>query len=489
MNMSDTLNRLISIVGKDRVVENPEFTSDTAGYKAVKESMQPEFLVKPSNTEQVQKIVKMANESATPIIPVSSRGPHKTGGVSASAPGAVVVDLSGMNKILKVNRRHRLALIQPGVTWDQLAVELAENGLRIPQPLLPKRGKSVIASLLDREPLLSPKYQWNMTEPLRSMEIVFGTGDIVYSGMGGHRGEKEENWENGEIPVTNAGPHQFDFIKMVTASQGTFGIVTWASVRVEAAATAEKPVFAEAASLDSLSDYIYKNLKFRFGDEVCLFNRKAMASILSGKGDTVSLYDSKLSNWTAMINIKWGALRAKEKVEVQEADVLDIAQENGLIPSASVAGLPSAEVSRKVLALPAEENWKDRKTGKSKEIFFLSTLDKIPGQLKAASSLADKYGYAFSECPVYIQPLHQGTAAHCHIVLPVTGNEAESEEFAALYRDLSKELMNAGAFYSRPYGIWADLVYDRNAQNTILNNKMKDIFDPEHIMNPGKLCF
>jgi FAD/FMN-containing dehydrogenase len=53
----------------------------------------------------------------------------------------------------------------------------------------------------------------------------------------------------------------------------------------------------------------------------------------------------------------------------------------------------------------------------------------------------------------------------------------------------SQELMKQGAFFSRPYGIWADMAFNRDAQTTIVLNKIKKIFDPNGIMNPGKLCF
>jgi hypothetical protein len=52
-----------------------------------------------------------------------------------------------------------------------------------------------IASLLEREPVMSPRYQWNLLEPLRSLEIVWGNGDKFYSGSGTFRGEKEEDWQ------------------------------------------------------------------------------------------------------------------------------------------------------------------------------------------------------------------------------------------------------------------------------------------------------
>ena len=50
-------------------------------------------------------------------------------------------------------------------------------------------------------------------------------------------------------------------------------------------------------------------------------------------------------------------------------------------------------------------------------------------------------------------------------------------------------LANAGAFFSRPYGPWADIAFGRCPDTVITLRKLKDIFDPNGIMNPGKLCF
>lgn len=484
--MGDTLNRLVSIFGQENVDEKPDFSSFTVGFKTSGKNLTPDFRVYPDNAGQVQELVKLAKELSLPLIPVSSEAPHRSGGVNPDIPGSIIVDLSRMKKILHVDRRSRLALIEPGVTWEELTDELSRHGLRIPHPLLPKKGKSVIASLLDREPLLSPKFQWNMNEPLRSMEIIWGSGDKIYSGMGGHRGDTKEAWEKGTIPVTNAGPHQFDFIKMLTASQGTFGIVTWASVKVEVAAKEEKPLFFEGASLDDLTDFLYKTLKFRFGDEVCVLNRKALATIISSES---SRSGSAPAPWTALVNVKWGALRAAEKVAAQEEDINDIAQETGLVPSHTAAGLPGVQAVRKLFSLSGNTEWKKDRGESVKEIFFLTTLDRVSAQLKKAAEVADKFGYPFSDCPVYLQPLHQGTALHCHISLPVPEGQESTGEFRAFYETLSRELFTAGAFYSRPYGIWSNLVYDGNTQHTVLTKKMKDIFDPANIMNPGKLCF
>ena len=58
-----------------------------------------------------------------------------------------------------------------------------------------------------------------------------------------------------------------------------------------------------------------------------------------------------------------------------------------------------------------------------------------------------------------------------------------------LYRKASEELIGQGAYFSRPYGMWANMVYNRDTQGTIALRKIKQIFDPKNVMNPGKLCF
>lgn len=59
----------------------------------------------------------------------------------------------------------------------------------------------------------------------------------------------------------------------------------------------------------------------------------------------------------------------------------------------------------------------------------------------------------------------------------------------AVHTQIGERLIGQGAYFSRPYGSWADLVYNRDAQSTMLLRKIKGIFDPNNVMNPGKLCF
>jgi hypothetical protein len=67
-------------------------------------------------------------------------------------------------------------------------------------------------------------------------------------------------------------------------------------------------------------------------------------------------------------------------------------------------------------------------------------------------------------------------------------DEADRENIGDLYEDLSSRLLTDGAFFTRPYGKWADMVYRRATSYTEALKELKKVFDPNNILNPGKLC-
>ena len=57
-----------------------------------------------------------------------------------------------------------------------------------------------------------------------------------------------------------------------------------------------------------------------------------------------------------------------------------------------------------------------------------------------------------------------------------------------LFVAASEALAGMGAYYSRPYGIWSRLQLNKDAQSAGVIQKLKGIFDPNQVLNPGKLC-
>ncbi len=184
--------RLVDIVGEGGVSGEAAVLSAYApGSKEL-----PVLVVRPSTAAQVGELVKLANEVDLNLVPVSSGPPHVSG-ASRPMAGAVMVDLSGMDKIIRKERRNKVAMIEPGVTFGQLKEAVDSLGLRMLTPLLPRTTKSVLASELEREPITTPKYHWDMNDPLLCTEVWFGSGSSSEPARPRAREPSNNSWPRG----------------------------------------------------------------------------------------------------------------------------------------------------------------------------------------------------------------------------------------------------------------------------------------------------
>ena len=275
--------KLAEIVGAGNIdAENStleEYSRDMSFVNAIK----PGCIVKPKTMADIEAIVKLANETLTPLVPVSSGSPHFRGDTVPSIGGAVIVDLSGMKKIVKVDRTNRVAMFEPGVTFNELIPAVAKEGLRLNMPLLPRISKSVTGSLLEREPVVMPKYHWDIGDPLACVEVIFGTGDMFRTGAAAGPGTLEEQWAAGGAQKEAAGPSAFSLYRVIQGAQGTMGIVTWASVRCELVPGLEEPFLIGSSNLDKILEMIHWLIRLRLVNECFVLNNTNMAAIMAEK--------------------------------------------------------------------------------------------------------------------------------------------------------------------------------------------------------------
>ena len=101
-----------------------------------------------------------------------------------------------------------------------------------------------------------------------------------------------------------------------------------------------------------------------------------------------------------------------------------------------------------------------------------------------------RYGYPIADIGMYIQPIEHNRACQMEFTFFYDPDDAaEKAVIGALYREAAQALMNEGAFFSRPYGELAPMVYDRAASYTMALKRVKKVFDPKNIMNPGQSLF
>jgi FAD/FMN-containing dehydrogenase len=486
--MKDITDVLAALVGRDNVAADPASLEEHAQDESFVARLTPWAVVRPGCAEEVRQVVAWANDTATPLVPVSSGGPHFHGDTVPSAPGAVMLDLRRLDEVLRVDRRNRMAVVEPGVTYPQLQAALAEEGMRVTQPLYPRANKSVVASLLERQPTLIPRYNFHLPEPLRSCGVVWGNGDVMFTGEAGSGPlSLEAQWQGGLVQADPKGPGQTDFFRLLTGAQGTMGVVTWAAVKCELLPAAHEYVFAAAAELDELVDFTYRLDRIRLGDEVLVVNDAYLARLLAASGAAVDA--DALPTWTLILGLGGREHFAAERVAVQKKDAVALAGEFGLTLQPSIPGASTDDIAA-ALAGYCATPWKLAAEGACADVLFVATLEEAPAFVEIAHIVADRHGYAAEDVGVYIQPQHQGVTHHVEFSLPYEASVAAArDDMKDLADDLAAYLMAAGAYFSRPYGAWAQPVYNRDAAAKDALRKVKAIFDPAGVLNPGKLCF
>jgi hypothetical protein len=483
--------RLVTIVGPDKVINEPQVLQAYSRDMSFVNPVRPAYVVTPNKADEVQKIIQLANDTQTPLVPVSSGPPHFRGDTVPGTGGAVIVDLSQMKKVIFVDRARRVAMVEPGVTFDELIPAVNKEGLRLNMPLLPRKCKSVAGSILEREPVIMPKYQWDISDPLACAGLFFGTGDEFRTGQAAGPGTIEEQWAVGGVQKSPYGPGTGSWHRLIQGAQGTMGIVTWISMRCEILPSIEEPFVVGSSNLDSLIELTSWLIRLRNVNECFILNNTNLAAIFAKNYPTEyqNLKDN-LPAWTLLYNLAGYEYFPEERIRAYIKEINDLTQRLRIEAVKTVGGVSANEILKAIQQPSGEPYWKLRYKGACQDIFFLTICDKLEGQIGVMNNLADKAGYGASNLGIYIQPVVQGTSCHCEFNLFFdSGNPIESDRVKTLSASATKELMARGAFFSRPYGENTGMIVNRDAATVAVLHKFKKIFDPNNVMNPGKAGF
>lgn len=172
--------------------------------------------VAPDGVEQVQQVMRIANQYKIPIYPISTGKDLGYGGSAPVFSGSVVLDLKRMNRILEVNEKGAYALVEPGVSYFDLYRYIQERGIKLWVDIPDPGWGSPVGNSLDRGGgYLMANYR-NHFDSHCGMEVVLANGEIVRTGMGAMPGAK--TWQEYK---TGFGPWVDGIF-----SQSNFGVVT-----------------------------------------------------------------------------------------------------------------------------------------------------------------------------------------------------------------------------------------------------------------------
>jgi hypothetical protein len=485
MNARD---ELLKIVGVENFFDKPEVLQRYSKDFSLVPPGMPNYVVKPKDAQEIQRIIQFANEHLIPIVPISSWVHFQ--GSTIPKQGGIGLDLTRMNRILEVDEFNRRVRIEAGVTWGQLTDELEKRGFRMIMPFLPHSQRSVVTDYLEREVTTNTVYDYG--EPLQSMEVVWPTGEIFRMGSASVNGYPDSK-SKGANP---SGPG-IDFYRFLQGAQGPMGVVTWSNLKIESIPKKDKIFFAPVNNLSYAMEFLYRILPRRVGQECLLLNNVDLATVIAEDwpGEFEKLRQT-LPHWTLILVLSGLMRRPEEKITYEEDALSEILKnEFKDMPLAdNLPGFPG--LGRKILSLlrrPWPQDltyWKNRYKGGCQSLFFITRPVYVKKFIDKVKEIAAVHDYSMNDIGSYLQPIEHNRACHLEFnFFYDPANPLEIERVRKLCRDAAVDLLNEGAFFSRPYGELAPILYERAAGYTMILKRVKKVFDPNNIMNPGNLCF
>jgi glycolate oxidase len=223
----DVLARLAAALGDAVVTDGPVLDTvreDRSGWVSEHPAL---AVVHAASVGDVQQVLRLATETRTPVVPRGA-GTGLAGGAIASR-GAIVLDLTRMDRILEIDDVDELAVVEAGVLNGELDRAARERGLwYAPDPA--SRAISSIGGNIATNAggLLCAKYGVTR-ESVLGLAVVMADGTLLRTG---HR--------------TVKGVTGYDLTALLTGSEGTLGVIVEATVRLRPLVPGETHTVAAA---------------------------------------------------------------------------------------------------------------------------------------------------------------------------------------------------------------------------------------------------
>lgn len=167
----------------------------------------PAVVVRPTDADQVAAAVRIAAAHRVPVVPQGART-GLAGGANAT-DGALVLSLTGMDRILEIDPANRIAVVQPGVVNAILARELAGHGLRFPPDPSSWESSTIGGNVSTNAGGMCCVKYGVTSEHVLGLEVVLASGERLRTGR--------------RTPKGVAG---YDLTRLFVGAEGTLGVIT-----------------------------------------------------------------------------------------------------------------------------------------------------------------------------------------------------------------------------------------------------------------------
>jgi len=456
--LKSLVESLSSIVGdehvKSDIVDRYCYSMDASFYRAV-----PDVVVFPQTTEQVSEVMRFANANGVPVTP---RG-AATGLCGGAVPlkGGIVLDLTKMNKILEIDLDNLCVRVESGVIQNQLNEELEPHGFFFP-PSPGSKKMCTIGGMISTNAGGMRAVKYGVTRNfVLGLKVVLASGEVLDLG--------------GKTLKRSLG---LDLIQLFVGTEGTLGVITEALLRILPLPEETAVIVAPFSDIGDAARAVNSVLRRTIPAAIEIMDRGIIRAV------NAYMPELNLPEVDALLYFEAGGTR--EEVEKQTELIVETCKKHGargiqwtsdplekqrLWQGREAAGGAIMNLDRRLVRVYEAED-------------VCVPISKMPEMIKRFREISEKYGI-----PVCLYG-HAGDGnVHSGVLIDVRSEE-EWHKLRALTREVYEAAISLGGNVSAEHGVgvlraeWMEKIHGLGLEYI---KKIKRVFDPRGILNPGKL--
>jgi len=418
----------------------------------------PHLVVLPGTREELIAIVRLLAALDVPFVPRGA-GTGLSGGALADE-GTVLIVLTRLNRIVRIDRANRLAVVEPGVVNAKLSAATTPLGLHYaPDPS--SQTACTIGGNVAENAGGPHCLKYGVTaNHILALEVLLADGSLVELGSAGG-----ESW----------GP---DLVGVFVGSEGTFGIATRITVRLTPVPRAVRTLLADFTSIRTAGE--------------------GVSAIIAAGIVPAALEMMDQSCIRAVEDSVYAAGYPRDAAAILLAEI-DGRNTDAVVAEAdAVADLLRAAGARSVRTAASEAERERLWQGRKKAFGAMGRLSRdlvvqdavvprsaLPDVLEAIGGIAQRYGLVVSNV------FHAGDGnLHPNISFDAT-NPALKQRVEAASAEIMSTCIAAGGTITGEHGVGLDklrymsLIFDAESLGAM--QALRRVFDPEERVNPGKV--
>lgn len=447
---------LEKIVGQE-YISDADLDRVVHSYDATKQRAMPDVVIRPNSAQEVSGVLKLANEKRIPVYPRGAAS-GLTGG-AVPLHGGIALDMTRMNRIIEIDEANLMATVEPGVVVADFQKEVEKHGLLYPPDPASNSFATMGGAVAECAGGLRGMKYGVTRDYVMALELVLPTGEIIQAGS-----------------KTLKSVTGYDIMDLFIGSEGTLGIFTKITVKLVPPPEKVETLLAFFSSIgdatNTVSEIIASKIVPRaleFVDEECIRAVNVYTGFEVPEGTrALLLIEVDGSEETALRDAKrvMGICNDNSAFEVNKAETAEEIDELWTI---------RRSISPSLYAISKGKVNEDICVPRSHLTTMLARIEEI----------AEKYGLLVANFG------HAGDGnIHMNILIdPDVQDEVERSEAAA--KEIFTEVVNLDGTLSGEHGIGNTkakyLDIEIKPREMKLMKDIKALFDPNGILNPGKI--